>query len=100
MSERRWASRARGSKRARARGHGRRTCGRGRVDDGEIVGERLGTADRWERRDRERVGGGGENGADNSAPEQRERGSERARVGADRRGTPVRHRGRASAGWA
>jgi hypothetical protein len=60
MSERRWASRARGSKRARARGHGRRTCGRGRVDDGEIVGERLGTADRWERRDRERVGGGGE----------------------------------------
>jgi hypothetical protein len=54
MSEGRWASRERGSKRARVRGHGRRTRGRGRVHSGEIVGERLGTADRWGRRDRER----------------------------------------------
>jgi hypothetical protein len=30
----------------------------------------------------------------------RERGSERARIGADRRGPPVRHRGRACGGWA
>jgi hypothetical protein len=38
MSEGRWASRARGSKGARARGHCRRTRGRGRVRDREIVG--------------------------------------------------------------
>jgi hypothetical protein len=54
MSEGRWASRARGSKGARARGHGQRTHGRGRVHGGEIVGERLGTADRWGWRGRER----------------------------------------------
>jgi hypothetical protein len=47
-----------GSKGARAQGHGRRTRGRGRVHSGEIVGERLGTADRWRRWDRERVGVG------------------------------------------
>jgi hypothetical protein len=69
MSEGRWASRARGSKGARARGRGQRTCGRGRVHSGEIVGERLGTADRWGRQDRERVGvAGGKNNADSSAP--------------------------------
>jgi hypothetical protein len=50
----RWASRARGSKGARARGCGRRTRERGHVHSGEIVGERLGTAGRWGRRDRER----------------------------------------------
>jgi hypothetical protein len=54
MSEGRWASMARGSKGARARGCGRRTSGRGRVHGREIVGERLGTANRWGRRDRER----------------------------------------------
>jgi hypothetical protein len=54
MSEGRWVSRARGSKGARARGHGRRTRRRGRVHGGEIVGEWLETADRWGRRDRER----------------------------------------------
>jgi hypothetical protein len=48
MSEGRWASRARGSKGARAQGRGRRTRGRGRVHGGEIVGERLGMADRWD----------------------------------------------------
>jgi hypothetical protein len=75
--------------------------GRGRVHGGEIVGERLGTADRWGRRDRESgCGGWGENGADSSAPQssERERGSERARVGVDRQGPPVKHRGRADAG--
>jgi hypothetical protein len=46
MSEGRWASRARGSKGARAQERGRRTRGRGRVHGVEIVGERLGTADR------------------------------------------------------
>jgi hypothetical protein len=43
MEEGRWASRARGSKGARGLGRGRRTRGCGRVHDGEIVGERLGT---------------------------------------------------------
>jgi hypothetical protein len=69
------------------------------------VGERLGTTDRWGRRDREREresGRGGKNGADSSAPQsserEREREGERARVCADRRGPPVRHRGRAGAG--
>jgi hypothetical protein len=47
MEEGRWASRARGSKGARGLGRGRRTRGRGRIHGGEIVGERLGTADRW-----------------------------------------------------
>jgi hypothetical protein len=95
MSEGRWVSRARGSKGARARGRGWRMHSRGRVHGWEIVGERLGTVDRWGRRDRERerVGAGEKNGADSSAPQssERERGSERARVGADRRGLPVRH---------
>jgi hypothetical protein len=54
MSEERWVSRARGSKGERVCGRGRRTRGRGSVHDGEIVGERLGTTDRWGRRDRER----------------------------------------------
>jgi hypothetical protein len=100
MSEGRWASRARGSKGARTRGHGRRTRGRGHVHGGEIVGERLGMTDRLGRRDREREGAGEKNGADSSAPKSSERGreSERARVGADRRGPPVRHRGFAGAG--
>jgi hypothetical protein len=58
----------------------------------EIVGERLGTADRWGRRDRERVGAGGKERRRQLGPtEQRERGTERARVGADRRGPPIRH---------
>jgi hypothetical protein len=34
VSKGRWASKARGSKGVRARGHGRRTRGRGRVHDG------------------------------------------------------------------
>jgi hypothetical protein len=54
MSEGRWASRARGSKGTRAQGCGWRTRGRGREHGGEIVGERLETADRWGQRDRER----------------------------------------------
>jgi hypothetical protein len=68
MSEGRWASRARGSKGARARGRGQRTRGHGCVHDGEIMGERLGTTDRWGRRDREREWVRGENDADSSAP--------------------------------
>jgi hypothetical protein len=60
MREGRWARRARGSKGAQARGRGRRTRGRGCVHGEEIVGKRLGMADRWGRRDREResVGAG------------------------------------------
>jgi hypothetical protein len=54
MKEGGWASRAWGSKGARGLGRGRRTHGRGRVHGGEIVGGRLGTADRWGRRNRER----------------------------------------------
>jgi hypothetical protein len=70
MREGRWASRARGSKWARAQGRVWRTRGHGRGRGGEIVGERLGTADRWERRERERERGHGEkNGADSSAPQ-------------------------------
>ena len=46
LSEGRWASRA------RAQGRGQRTRGRGH--GGEIVGNRLETADRWGQRDRER----------------------------------------------
>jgi hypothetical protein len=38
-----------------------------------IVGERLGTADRWGKRDRERAGAGKRNGADRSAPPSSER---------------------------
>jgi hypothetical protein len=73
MKEGRWASRARGL------GRGRRTCGRGRVHGGEIVGGRLRTADRWGRRDRERERAG-------------------AQGCADRRDPPVRQRRRAGAG--
>jgi hypothetical protein len=54
MREGRWASRARGSKGARAQGHGQRTRGRGRVHSGEIVGGRLRTTDRWGWQGRER----------------------------------------------
>jgi hypothetical protein len=43
-----------GLKRGTGAGRGRRTRGRGRVHGGEIVGERLGTADRWGRWDKER----------------------------------------------
>jgi hypothetical protein len=43
MEEGRRASRAQGSKGAPGLGRGRRMRGRGRVHDGEIVGERLGT---------------------------------------------------------
>jgi hypothetical protein len=103
MSEGRWASRARSSKGARARGSGRRTRGHGRVHGREIVVERLGTADRWGRRDKERESRrGGERTAPTARPYRaaRERGSERARVGTDRRGPPIKHRGRARAGWA
>jgi hypothetical protein len=57
MREGRWASRARGSKGARAHGRGRRTPERGRVHGGEIVGGRLGTTDKWGRRDKERESG-------------------------------------------
>jgi hypothetical protein len=67
-----------------------------------VVGESLGTADRWGRWDRERSEGMGErNGADRPGPRgsERERGEGgRAGVGADRRGPPVRHQGRT--GWA
>jgi hypothetical protein len=55
MREEGWASRTRGSKGAQAHGRGRRTRGRGRVHGEEIVGGRLRTADRWRRRDRERI---------------------------------------------
>jgi hypothetical protein len=68
-----------------------------------IVGERLGTADRWGRRDREGSERVGErNGADRPGPRgsERERGGGRgcAGVDADRRGPPLRHQGRAGAG--
>jgi hypothetical protein len=80
MEEGRWASKARGSKGARGLGHGQKTCGRGCVHDGEIVGERLGTTDRWGRRDRERerAGVAESNGADRIGPRDIERGRERA----------------------
>jgi hypothetical protein len=58
-------------------------------------------ADRRGRRDREREWARGKrNDAERSAPQssERERESERARVGADRRGPLVRHRGHAGAG--
>jgi hypothetical protein len=97
MSKGRWASRTWGSKVARARGRGRRTRGRGRIHGGEIMGERLRTTDRWGRWDREReCGHGGKERCRQLGPtEQREREGVSARVGADRRGPPVRHQGRA-----
>jgi hypothetical protein len=105
MNEGRWASRAQGSKGAQARGHGRRTRRHGRVHGGEIVGERLEMDDRWGQRDRERERARAIETAPTGRPHgtARGRGSERARIGADRRGPPVRHRGRvgeARAGWA
>jgi hypothetical protein len=67
-----------------------------------IVGERLGTAHRWGRRDKEGSERAGErNGTDSPGPRgsERERGERgRAGVGADRRGPPVRHRGHAGTG--
>jgi hypothetical protein len=78
---------------------GRRTRGHGRVHDGEIVGGRLETADRWGRRDREREQARGKEQRRQLCPRgQRERGRGRAQACADRRGPPVRHRGRE--GWA
>jgi hypothetical protein len=66
----------------------------------EIMGERLETADRWERRDKESgVGARGRTSADKSSPRDREReGERRDRIGADRRDPPIRQRGRAGAG--
>jgi hypothetical protein len=101
MGEGRWASRARGSKGARAQGRGRRTRGREHVHSGEIVGGRLGTTDRWGRRDRERERERGREretaptGLAHGAARERERERGRAGVGADRRDPPVRRRGRA-----
>jgi hypothetical protein len=99
VSEGRWASRVRGSKGARAWGRGRRTRGCGRVHGGGIVGERLGTADRWvggtERETSARARETTSTGLAHGAARERERG--RAGVGADRRSPPVRHRGRAGA---
>jgi hypothetical protein len=97
MGKGRWASRAWGSKGARAQGRAWRTCGRGRVHSGEIMGGRLGTTDRWGRRDRERAGTREGNGADRPGPwgseRERERERGRAGVGADRRDPPARRRG-------
>jgi hypothetical protein len=82
-------------------GRGWRTRGRGRVHGGEIVGERLETTDRWGRWDRERergrvgAGGGGEWRRQLWPTGQRER--RRAQACADRRGPPVRHKGRTGA---
>jgi hypothetical protein len=106
MREGRWASRARGSKGAWGHGRGWRTRGRGRVHGGEIVGERLETADRWERRDREREHAQGKRTAPTARPtEQRERERERSeRVGWHRWAGPACQtqgpRGRARGGWA
>jgi hypothetical protein len=48
----------------------------------EIVGERLGTADRWGRRDRERAGASERNSTDRPSPRGSERERERGREGA------------------
>jgi hypothetical protein len=106
VSEGRWASRARGSKGAQTRGHGQRTRGHGRVHDGGSWAGGWGRADRWGRQDRERIKRASERtvSTDLAHGAARERGREGARVGADRRSPPVRHRGRAgttrSRGWA
>jgi hypothetical protein len=96
------ASRARGSKGARGLKCGQGTHGCGRVHGGEIVGERLETADRWGRLDIERgAGARGRTSADRSGPRDRERereGERRDRVGANRRDPPVRQKERAGAG--
>jgi hypothetical protein len=82
MGEGRWASRARGSKGAWGLGHGRRTRNRGCVHNGEIVVERLETADRWGRQDKERgAGARGRTSADRSSPRDRERERERGAIG-------------------
>jgi hypothetical protein len=68
-----------------------------------IVGERLETANRWGRWDRESGAGARERtSADRSSPRDRERererereGERRDRIGADRRDPPIRQRGRA-----
>jgi hypothetical protein len=90
MGEGRWASRAQGSKGAWGLERGRRTRGRGRVHGEEIVGERLETADRWGRRDRERGAGAcGRTSADRSGPRDREReGGRDARSGWHRQAGP------------
>jgi hypothetical protein len=103
MGEGRWASRAWGSKGARGFRRGRRTCVRGRVHDGEIVGERLETADRWGRRDREKGAGAcWRTSVDRSGPrdKERERGREarsgwRRQVGPACQAVGARERGRA-----
>jgi hypothetical protein len=100
MGEGRWASRARGSKGVRGLGRGRRTRDRGRVHGGEIVDERLETADRWGRWDREREAGArGRTSADRSGPRYRERGRE-ARSGWCRQAGPACQEEGARAGWA
>jgi hypothetical protein len=99
MEEGRWASRARGSKGARGLDRGRRTRGRGRVHDGEIVGTRLRMADRWGWRNRER--GRARTAENNSAnrvgPRDRERGREGALRVAPTGGTRLSGRGGARA---
>jgi hypothetical protein len=69
-----------------------------------IVGRRLETADRWGLWDRERERESGRGGGGRTVPTTLahwvERGRGRAQACADRRGPPVRHRGRAGAGWA
>jgi hypothetical protein len=102
MSEGRWACRARGSKGAWARGCGRRTCGRGCVHGGEIMGERLGTAGQRES-GRGGGGGGGEPHRQLGPTEQRER--EWALSGWRRQAGPAcqapraRERGLGLVGW-
>jgi hypothetical protein len=65
-----------------------------------IVGGRLGMTDRWARqgKERERAREKGTTPTDRPHRAARGRESECARVGADRRGPPVRHRGHAGAG--
>jgi hypothetical protein len=103
MGEGRWASRARGSKGVRGLGRDWRTRGRGRVHSGEIVGERLETADRWGQWVREMGAGAcGRTSADRSGPHNRERQRERGAIGlaptggtllSGRGGTQARARG-------
>jgi hypothetical protein len=49
-------------------GRGRRMRGRGHVHGGEIVGERLGTTDRWGQGDRERERARGKRTAPTARP--------------------------------
>jgi hypothetical protein len=101
MREGRWASRVRGSK----GGAGARTWPENARSWArpwrEIMGERLETADRWGRwnRERESARARERTSIDRSGPWDKEREGEKcARVGADRRDPPVRRRGRAGAG--